>query len=203
MERNSPLSTSLASSESLSTSLRSSELRNLQQLVETSVTSVATTGSTINSSAAINVLAGAGGGINIIEGQRLPPQTLDLASSANTATNVLNLLSEPRDLSSPEAGASSRNFSSATAMTHMHPHLHLQQQHSSFTKQYLQTKPSSSSVTMEQSHQNRWTHLCTLFYNHGSVFSSSFLLFSSGLTQSFHLTLTLQQQCCRTDKWTC
>lgn len=150
MERNSPLSTSLASSESLSTSLRSSELRNLQQLVENPITEIATTATTSSSITA---------GINIIEGQRLPPQTLDLASSANTATNVFNLITEPKELSSPDVttslpatimmksivsssssntGGSSSN--PTTIMTHMHPHLHLQ--------------PSSSSKTQPQQQQH-------------------------------------------------
>lgn len=145
VERNSPLSTSLASSESLSTSLRSSELRNLQQLVENPITEVgpaATTSSNIS------------GGINIIEGQRVPPQTLDLASSANTATNVLNLIPEPKELNSPDAATSTAalkcipsSSNPIATMTHMHPHLHLQ---SSSSK--TQQPPTSS---YEQQSQQR------------------------------------------------
>ncbi|KAI8119547.1 hypothetical protein FF38_09325 [Lucilia cuprina] len=123
VERNSPLSTSLASSESLSTSLRSSELRNLQQLVENPITEIGTTSTTIT------------GGINITDGQRITPQTLDLASSANTATNVLHLIKEQKELNSPEAGGTTlksvKNVSSShinsnpsnsgkTTTTHMH-----------------------------------------------------------------------------------
>ncbi|XP_013111811.1 hamartin [Stomoxys calcitrans] len=143
VERNSPLSTSLASSESLSTSLRSSELRNLQQLVEHPIPEV--------TSSSINVPSGTtGAGISIVDGQRLPPQTLDLASSANTATS---LLTDPKELGSPEMLGS-------TTMTHMHPHSHLQPaQHQQPTTSKMlhqhqhmpvtRTTPTTSS-TMEQ-----------------------------------------------------
>lgn len=142
------MSTSLASSESLSTSLRSSELRNLQQLVENPVAEVNSSGGGIN----------VGTGINIIDGQRLPPQTLDLASSANTATSMLS--GDAKDLSSPElVGTASR--SSIDTMTHMHPHLHLQQQPTSSKMLQHKMKTSSSATSStaakmeQQTQQNR------------------------------------------------
>ncbi|XP_075158074.1 tuberous sclerosis 1 protein hamartin [Haematobia irritans] len=128
VERNSPLSTSLASSESLSTSLRSSELRNLQQLVENPIAEVTSSG--------INVLSGtAGAGINIVDGHRIPPQTLDLASSANTAAS---LLADPKEHSSPEMMMGSTS--------HMHPHSHLQLPH----QHQQQQQPSTSSKSLQQ-----------------------------------------------------
>uniref|UniRef100_T1PF09 Hamartin protein n=1 Tax=Musca domestica TaxID=7370 RepID=T1PF09_MUSDO len=137
VERNSPLSTSLASSESLSTSLRSSELRNLQPLLE-------------------NPIAEVTSGIKIVDGQRLPPQTLDLASSANTATSLLN---DPKELNSPEmmvtsgVGGSSSHTRSIT-MTHMHPHQHLQQQQSSssmFLSKTIQTQATKATTSSASS----------------------------------------------------
>ncbi|XP_073818575.1 tuberous sclerosis 1 protein hamartin [Musca autumnalis] len=129
VERNSPLSTSLASSESLSTSLRSSELRNLQQLLE-------------------NPIAEVTSGINIVDGQRLPPQTLDLASSANTATS---LLSDPKDLNSPDVMAASTSTKNRPiTMTHMHPHQHLQPTSTSSSK-ILQTTQATKATTSSSS----------------------------------------------------
>ncbi|XP_061396866.1 hamartin [Musca vetustissima] len=145
VERNSPLSTSLASSESLSTSLRSSELRNLQQLLE-------------------NPIAEVTSGINIVDGQRLPPQSLDLASSANTATSLLN---DPKELNSPDVMAASTSGGhnrSLTMTTHMHPHQHLQpQQHQQSATPLSSSKmlhaTTSSSIAgagnQEKSQQNR------------------------------------------------
>ncbi|XP_065371355.1 hamartin [Calliphora vicina] len=107
VERNSPLSTSLASSESLSTSLRSSELRNLQQLVENPITEIGTTSTSTTTTIT--------GGINITDGQRITPQTLDLASSANTATNVLNLIAEQKQLNSPDVAATLKSVISSSS----------------------------------------------------------------------------------------
>lgn len=104
----------MASSESLSTSLRSSELRNLQQLVENPITEIGTTST--------STLTTITGGINITEGQRVTPLTLDLASSANTATNVLNLLTDQKELNSPEATKNVATTSSRST-THMHTNL--------------------------------------------------------------------------------
>lgn len=116
VERNSPLSTSLASSDNLSMSLKSSDLRNLQQLVETpipevSVTAAMSVTSKINNCGVISVVSGTsmsiiegskstssinviGGGkstsaINIVDNDRLP--SLDLASSANTVAEIINV----------------------------------------------------------------------------------------------------------------
>lgn len=98
----------MASSESLSTSLRSSELRNLQQLVENPITEICTTLTSTTTTIT--------GGINIIDGQRVTPQTLDLASSANTATNVLNLITEQKELNSPDNGATLRLTTTTTSI---------------------------------------------------------------------------------------
>uniref|UniRef100_A0A1A9ZLA9 Uncharacterized protein n=1 Tax=Glossina pallidipes TaxID=7398 RepID=A0A1A9ZLA9_GLOPL len=152
VERNSPLSTSLASSESLSTSLRSSELRNLQQLVETPIsemTATSTSTTTTNCSTSISVL-GVSTGVNITDGERVP--ALDLASSANTVSNIMNTLRDSSQLNSPEISAISSscvdrttstslaaNVTSLTAttstLTHIHPHLHLQKQQTETTQQ--------------------------------------------------------------------
>ncbi|ALC45975.1 Tsc1, partial [Drosophila busckii] len=108
MERNSPLSTSLASSESLSASLRSTELKNLQQLLETP---------------AMPEVASSAAGSGTIpslydENARLP--AIDLASSAGTAS-ALNIMqtSLPPDTDLPTTSNHSQ--------THAHPHLHLRQ----------------------------------------------------------------------------
>ncbi|TMW50526.1 hypothetical protein DOY81_004387 [Sarcophaga bullata] len=144
VERNSPLSTSLASSESLSTSLRSSELRNLQQLVENPITEV---GTTLTNTTTIT------GSINIVDGQRVPPQPLDLASSANTATNVLKSISEPKELNSSDttlyqsttSGKSvSVSSGSNPTTTHMHKPLNLKAQN-----------PTTSSNQQSQSSQQQ------------------------------------------------
>ncbi|KAH8310983.1 hypothetical protein KR044_003721, partial [Drosophila immigrans] len=102
MERNSPLSTSLASSESLSASLRSTELKNLQQLLETP---------------SIPELPNSG--LMYEENPRLP--AIDLASSAGTASaiNIMQMVATAEELDLP----STSNHSHAP-----HPHLHLQQQ---------------------------------------------------------------------------
>ncbi|KAH8388635.1 hypothetical protein KR093_011743, partial [Drosophila rubida] len=102
MERNSPLSTSLASSESLSASLRSTELKNLQQLLETPA---------IPEVPSSRIL--------YEENSRLP--AIDLASSAGTASaiNIMQVVSTAEELDLP----STSNHSHAP-----HPHLHLQQQ---------------------------------------------------------------------------
>ncbi|KAM7364588.1 tuberous sclerosis 1 protein hamartin [Cochliomyia hominivorax] len=167
VERNSPLSTSLASSESLSTSLRSSELRNLQQLVENPITEIGTTST--------STLTTITGGINIIEGQRVTPQTLDLASSANTATNVLNLITDKKEINSPVGttanikpiGSSSTSSSSThatsttnisctsinptTTTTHTHPSL----QPSTSSKSHKITSSDSQQQLQSQSSQQR------------------------------------------------
>uniref|UniRef100_A0A1A9X181 Uncharacterized protein n=1 Tax=Glossina brevipalpis TaxID=37001 RepID=A0A1A9X181_9MUSC len=150
VERNSPLSTSLASSESLSTSLRSSELRNLQQLVETPISDMAAAStSTTTTNCSISVL-GVSTGVNITEGQRVP--TLDLASSANTVSNIMNTIRDSSQLNSPEVSAISSScadrtttallVTNATSLTtttstlaHMHPHLHLQKQQTETNQQ--------------------------------------------------------------------
>lgn len=117
MERNSPLSTSLASSESLSASLRSTELKNLQQLLETpSIPEVLSsmTGGT-----------GSGAGIgtgNIYEDNaRLP--TIDLASSAGTASAINIMQTTTATAQELDLPTTSNHIH-----THTHPHLHLQQQ---------------------------------------------------------------------------
>ncbi|XP_030370481.1 hamartin [Scaptodrosophila lebanonensis] len=103
MDRNSPLSTSLASSESLSASLRSTELKNLQQLVETpSIPEVMST-------MAANTYE---------DNTRLP--AVDLASSATTA-NAINIMHSTATVSLPHA-----QELPTTSNTHAHPHLHLQ-----------------------------------------------------------------------------
>ncbi|KAH8363211.1 hypothetical protein KR084_007165, partial [Drosophila pseudotakahashii] len=102
IERNSPLSTSLASSESLSASLRSTELKNLQQLVDTP--SMPEVLSSLLSSE---------------DGVRLP--AVDLASSASTAS-AINIVSHALDLPSTSGG-----IGHTLTHPHPHPHLHLQQ----------------------------------------------------------------------------
>ena len=123
-DRNSPLSTSLASSESLSASLRSTELRNLQQLVETpldetsssSGANVAITGAPME----VGIGALSSAGASIIEGTRI--QTLDLASSANTATsagpslaNAINIVRGPSTSTAAAATAMPPNYEVVTA----------------------------------------------------------------------------------------
>ncbi|XP_034117211.1 hamartin [Drosophila albomicans] len=118
MERNSPLSTSLASSESLSASLRSTELKNLQQLLETpsipEVPSMAT---------------GTATNIMYEDNPRLP--AIDLASSAGTASaiNIMQMVATAEELDLP----STSNHSHAP-----HPHLHLQQEQPTQSQQQQQ-----------------------------------------------------------------
>lgn len=128
MDRNSPLSTSLASSESLSASLRSTELRNLHQLVETPTTEVSAGGNGISASAVK-------GSANIIEGKRLPAP--DLASSAMTASSTaaasaINIIASTSTAAaaavSSTASAQAQNYESSSGKSsHIHPHVHLQQ----------------------------------------------------------------------------
>ncbi|XP_017046964.1 hamartin [Drosophila ficusphila] len=106
IERNSPLSTSLASSESLSASLRSTELKNLQQLVDTP--------------SVPEVLSSLAAGAQFEDGVRLP--AVDLASSAITAS-VINIVPHALDLPSTSGG-----IGHTLTHPHPHPHLHLQQQ---------------------------------------------------------------------------
>ncbi|XP_020817542.1 hamartin [Drosophila serrata] len=102
MERNSPLSTSLASSESLSASLRSTELKNLHQLVDTP--------------SMPEVLSSMAAGTPFEDSARLP--AVDLATSASTAS-AINIV--PHALELPST-------SHTLTHPHPHPHLHLQQQ---------------------------------------------------------------------------
>ncbi|XP_037942363.1 hamartin-like [Teleopsis dalmanni] len=104
MDRNSPLSTSLASSESLSASLRSTELRNLQQLIEVPLPEASNSISIIGANAN-----------NTIENTRL-------ATVDSTATNTANL---PIVLAINPAAIAGHNLD---IFTQPHPHLHLQQQ---------------------------------------------------------------------------
>ncbi|XP_017105217.2 hamartin [Drosophila bipectinata] len=104
MERNSPLSTSLASSESLSASLRSTELKNLHQLVDTP--------------SMPEVLSSMAAGANFEESVRLP--AVDLATSASTAS-AINIV--PHALELP----STSGMGSSQVHTLTHPHLYLQQ----------------------------------------------------------------------------
>ncbi|XP_016981446.2 hamartin [Drosophila rhopaloa] len=106
IERNSPLSTSLASSESLSASLRSTELKNLQQLVDTP--------------SIPEVLSSLAAGAQFEDGVRLP--AVDLASSASTAS-AINIVPHALDLPSTSGG-----IGHTLTHPHPHPHLHLQQQ---------------------------------------------------------------------------
>ncbi|XP_036673409.3 hamartin [Drosophila suzukii] len=105
IERNSPLSTSLASSESLSASLRSTELKNLHQLVDTP--------------SMPEVLSSLAAGAQF-EDVRLP--AVDLASSASTAS-AINIVPHALDLPSTSGG-----IGHTLTHPHPHPHLHLQQQ---------------------------------------------------------------------------
>ncbi|XP_068156795.1 LOW QUALITY PROTEIN: hamartin [Drosophila tropicalis] len=124
MERNSPLSTSLASSESLSASLRSTELKNLQQLVETP---------------SIPVVLSA-----MEENIRMP--AIDLASSASTASAINISTTAAADsvtkLLDLHSASSSGNHGQSQAQAHSHPHLHLQQTQ--------QEQPSSSSHNQDR-----------------------------------------------------
>lgn len=104
MERNSPLSTSLASSESLSASLRSTELKNLHQLVDTP--------------SMPEVLSSMTAGVNFEESVRLP--AVDLATSASTAS-AINIVPHALELPST-SGMGSSQVHNLT-----HPHLYLQQ----------------------------------------------------------------------------
>ncbi|XP_034661489.1 hamartin [Drosophila subobscura] len=82
IERNSPLSTSLASSESLSASLRSTELKNLQQLVETTPSIADVPSSALYELASSASTANA---INITSGATIVPHAQELPStSANS-----------------------------------------------------------------------------------------------------------------------
>ncbi|XP_017015873.2 hamartin [Drosophila takahashii] len=108
IERNSPLSTSLASSESLSASLRSTELKNLQQLVDTP--------------SMPEVLSSLAAGAQFEDGVRLP--AVDLATSASTAS-AINIVPHALDLPSTSGGISGHP---TLTHPHPHPHLHLQQQ---------------------------------------------------------------------------
>lgn len=113
MERNSPLSTSLASSESLSASLRSTELKNLQQLLETpAIAEVSRAGGTGPSS---------GTGVSYEDNTRM--STVDLASSAGTASAINIMQTTTTAELSQEL-----NLPTTSNHTHAHPHLHLQQQ---------------------------------------------------------------------------
>ncbi|XP_002013443.2 hamartin isoform X1 [Drosophila persimilis] len=78
-ERNSPLSTSLASSESLSASLRSTELKNLQQLVETNPSIPEVPSSAMYELASSASTANA---INITSGATIVPHALELPSTS-------------------------------------------------------------------------------------------------------------------------
>nr|XP_014093254.2 uncharacterized protein LOC106619604 [Bactrocera oleae] len=128
MDRNSPLSTSLASSESLSASLRSTELRNLHQLVETPTIEVSGGGNGISAGAVR-------GSANIIEGKCLPAP--DLASSAMTASSTavasaINIIASTSTAAaaavSSTASAQAQNYESLSGKrSHIHPHVHLQQ----------------------------------------------------------------------------
>nr|AAD48503.1 tuberous sclerosis gene product-1 homolog [Drosophila melanogaster] len=106
IERNSPLSTSLASSESLSASLRSTELKNLHQLVDTPTIP--------------DVLNSMAGGAQFEDEVR--PPAVDLASSASTAS-AINIVPHALDLPSTSGG-----IGHTLTHPHPHPHLHLQQQ---------------------------------------------------------------------------
>lgn len=134
MERNSPLSTSLASSESLSASLRSTELKNLQQLLETpSIPEVMSSMSVATGSATVT-------GALYEDNVRMP--AIDLASSAGTASaiNIMQMTTEELDMPSTSNHTHSH--------THTHPHLHLQQQ------QQEQQQPAQSQQ-QEQSQNMR------------------------------------------------
>lgn len=96
------MSTSLASSESLSASLRSTELKNLQQLVDTP--------------SMPEVLTSIAAGAHFEDSSRLP--AVDLATSASTAS-AINIV--PHALELPST-------SHTLTHPHPHPHLHLQQQ---------------------------------------------------------------------------
>ncbi|XP_017113638.1 hamartin [Drosophila elegans] len=120
IERNSPLSTSLASSESLSASLRSTELKNLQQLVDTP--------------SIPDVLSSMAAGVQFEDGVRLP--AVDLASSASTAS-AINIVPHALDLPSTSGGM---GHTLTHPHPHPHPHLHLQQQQQDQLQQEQQTQ---------------------------------------------------------------
>lgn len=122
MERNSPLSTSLASSESLSASLRSTELKNLQQLLDSpSIPEVSTlrVGGTGTSS---------GTGVPYEDNARMP--AIDLATSAGTAS-AINIM----QTTTTAALSQELDMPTTSNHTHTHPHLHLQQQQGQQPKQ--------------------------------------------------------------------
>lgn len=125
MERNSPLSTSLASSESLSASLRSTELKNLQQLLETpSIIDVEfSTGGSAGGTGGSGASIGTGGGNIYEDNARLP--AIDLASSAGTASaiNIMQTTTTTATAQEQDLPTTSNHIH-----THTHPHLHLQQQ---------------------------------------------------------------------------
>lgn len=127
MERNSPLSTSLASSESLSASLRSTELKNLQQLLETpSIIDVEfSTGGSAGGTGGSGASIGTGGGNIYEDNARLP--AIDLASSAGTAS-AINIMQTTTMTTTATAQELDLPTTSNHIHTHTHPHLHLQQQ---------------------------------------------------------------------------
>ncbi|XP_034488322.1 hamartin [Drosophila innubila] len=118
MERNSPLSTSLASSESLSASLRSTELKNLQQLLETPPVPEV-----------MSRDAGAG---------NLP--AIDLATSAGGTASAINIM-QTDELDMPTT--SNHTHSHTHTHTHTHPHLHLQQQQQEQQQQQQPEQPQN------------------------------------------------------------
>ncbi|XP_053945846.1 hamartin [Anastrepha ludens] len=128
MDRNSPLSTSLASSESLSASLRSTELRNLQQLVETPTVEVSGGGN-------VMVTVAVKGGADIIEGKRLPAPDLAssaMAASATVAASAINIIPSTSTaagvVSASQALPKAQNYDLLSGKgSHIHPHVHLQQ----------------------------------------------------------------------------
>ncbi|XP_017860621.1 PREDICTED: hamartin [Drosophila arizonae] len=115
MERNSPLSTSLASSESLSASLRSTELKNLQQLLETPAIAE------VSSQRAGGAGPSSGTGVSYEDNASM--STVDLASSAGTAS-AINIM----QTTTTAALSQELNLPTTSNHTHAHPHLHLQQQ---------------------------------------------------------------------------
>ena len=133
-DRNSPLSTSLASSESLSASLRSTELRNLQQLVETPLDETSSSSGAkvaITGSVEVSIGAISSAGSSIIEGTRI--QTFDLASSANTATAPSGGLSSAMNIMGPSSSSAATaavvvTASGAPSSHHSSHHHHHQQQ---------------------------------------------------------------------------
>ncbi|XP_067617478.1 hamartin [Eurosta solidaginis] len=130
MDRNSPLSTSLASSESLSASLRSTELRNLQQLVETPAIEL-TGGVGGNGIGTVSVKAGS---TSIIEGKRLPAPDLAISAVPASATtggaSAINIVASTSTAAAAAAStALAQNYDSKMSgkSSHIHPHVHLQQ----------------------------------------------------------------------------